>query len=126
MFKTLAPLRQKATLRRLPASPIRLIQSQATIRRRKRLESIYKPAFSHLTPGSPDFEALADSGRVWEDHFKPSDLTPWLAVQAKLQSTLNSVDKYKTFFKDRPELHELATRGYSLFGKRLRAPKHIN
>ncbi|OBT78305.1 hypothetical protein VF21_03027 [Pseudogymnoascus sp. 05NY08] len=112
IFKTLPLLRQKAALRGFAAYP-RLIQTQATrasAQRRKLLQSIYQPAFGHLQPGSPEYEALADSGKVWEDHFKPRDLAPWLEMQSKLQSTLDSVDKFKPFFRNRPDLRSSVTR----------------
>ncbi|KFY21166.1 hypothetical protein V491_03112 [Pseudogymnoascus sp. VKM F-3775] len=108
-FKILLRLRQKAVLRGPGASP-RLIQTQATAQRRKLLQSIYQPAFAHLEPGSPEYEALADSGKVWEDYFKPSDMAPWREMQTKLQSTLDSVDKFKPFFKNRPTLRSSVTR----------------
>ncbi|KFY73561.1 hypothetical protein V499_06382 [Pseudogymnoascus sp. VKM F-103] len=72
--------------------------------RLKLLQSIYEPAFSHLRPGSPEYEALANSGKVWEDHFKPRDLGPWLETQKKLKSKLESVDKFKIFLGERPQL----------------------
>lgn len=105
--KTL-PLWQKATVSRF-AAPSRRLKSRVTTQRLKLLRSIYEPAFGHLTPGSPEFEDLANSGKVWEDHFKPRDLGPWLETQEKLESPLESVDKLKIFFEKRPELRSSVT-----------------
>ncbi|OBT64177.1 hypothetical protein VE03_06859 [Pseudogymnoascus sp. 23342-1-I1] len=57
----------------------------------------------------PEYEALANSGKVWEDHFKPRDLGPWLEAQKKLESTLESVEKFRAFFEQRPELRSAVT-----------------
>lgn len=92
------------------AAASRQIKPQVTTQRLKLLQSIYEPAFGHLTPGTPEFEDLANSGKVWEDHFKTRDLEPWLETQKKLESTVESVDKFRIFFKDRPELRGSVTR----------------
>ncbi|KFY28311.1 hypothetical protein V493_02994 [Pseudogymnoascus sp. VKM F-4281 (FW-2241)] len=105
IFKT-PSLWQKATVRGFVSVPRQL---KTTTQRLKLLQSIYEPAFGHLKPGSPEHEALAKSGKVWEDHFKPRDLGPWLEVQKKLKSTLESVDKLKIFFGGRPELRSSVT-----------------
>lgn len=107
IFKSL-PLWQKATARGFAAAP-RHLKTRATTQRLKLLQSIYEPAFSHLRPGSPEYEALANSGKVWEDHFKPREMGPWLETQSKLESTLESVDKFRIFFGERPELRSSVT-----------------
>lgn len=38
------------------------------------------------------------------------DLEPWLGTQKKLESMLESVDKFRIFFEDRPELRGSVTR----------------
>ncbi|OBT95240.1 hypothetical protein VE01_07607 [Pseudogymnoascus verrucosus] len=93
----------KAAVRGFSAAP-RQLKTRTTSQRLKLLQSIYEPAFSHLRPGSPEYEGLANSGKVWEDHFKPRDLGPWLETQKKLKSKLESVDKFKIFFGERPQL----------------------
>lgn len=110
IFKTL-PLWQKAPVRGFSAAP-RQLKTRTTSQRLKLLQSIYEPAFGHLRPGSPEYKALANSGKVWEDHFKPRDMGPWLETQKKLKSTLESVDKFKIFFAERRELRSSVT--YSL------------
>ncbi|KFZ18374.1 hypothetical protein V501_01254 [Pseudogymnoascus sp. VKM F-4519 (FW-2642)] len=107
IFKTL-PLWQKPTVRGFSAAQ-RQLKTRTTSQRLKLLQSIYEPAFGHLRPDSPEYEALANSGKVWEDHFKPRDLGPWLEAQKKLESTLESVDKFKIFFGERPELRSSVT-----------------
>lgn len=104
IFKSL-PLWQKVTMRGFATAP-RQLKSHVTEQRLKLLQSIYEPAFGHLRPGSPEYEALANSGKVWEDHFKPRGLGPWLEAQKKLESTLESVDKFRIFFEQRPELRK--------------------
>ncbi|KFY07355.1 hypothetical protein V492_07216, partial [Pseudogymnoascus sp. VKM F-4246] len=106
--KTL-PLWQKITARGFTSGSWHL-KAPATTQRLKLLQSIYEPAFGHLRPGSPEYEALANSGKLWEDHFKPRDLGPWLEAQTKLDSTLESVDKYRIFFEERPKLRGSVTR----------------
>lgn len=106
-FKSL-PLWQRATARGFAAAP-RQLKTQTTTQRLKLLQSIYEPAFGHLRPGSPEYEALANSGKVWEDHFKLREMGPWLEAQTKPESTLESVDKFKIFFGERPELRSLVT-----------------
>jgi Fic family protein len=101
------PLWQKALVRGISAVPHHL--KTRNTQRPKLLQSIYEPAFGHLKPGSPEYETLANSGKVWEDHFRPRDLEPWLETQTRLKSTLESVDKFRIFFKDRPELRSLVT-----------------
>lgn len=107
ILKAFASLRQKVTVKH---PSIRLIGTQVGRQRIELLHSIYDPSFAHLKPGSTEYEALADSGRVWEEYFKPRDLAPWLAAQSKLESTLKSVDKFKPFFDDRPELRNSTAR----------------
>ena len=107
IFKSL-PLWQKATTRGFAAASRRL-KTRATTQRLKLLQSIYEPVFGHLKPGSPESEALASSGRVWEDHFKPRDLGPWLETQTKLQCTLESVGKFRIFFEERPKFRSSVT-----------------
>lgn len=105
IFKSL-PLWQKALVRGFSTAPHHL---KTRTQRLKLLQSIYEPAFGHLKPGSPEHEALANSGKVWEDHFRPRDLGRWLEAQRQLKSTLESVDRFKIFFNDRPDLRSSVT-----------------
>ncbi|KAL7915736.1 fido domain-containing protein [Trichoderma velutinum] len=64
IFKALQPV--KHGLRRASYSSLWNEQRNATLR------TIYAP-FSKLTKDSPQYNALAESGRVWEDYFQPGD-----------------------------------------------------
>lgn len=82
----------------------RHFSSQQNSARRMLLEAIYFPAFEKLQKGSPEYIALSRSGKVWETFFKPQNIKPYLAAQAKLQKTLKLVDKLKLSFSDRTDL----------------------
>lgn len=74
------------------------------------LTTIYKPAFEELERASPEYEALARSGKVWENYFKPQNLQPYLAAQSKLKETLMNVDKQKDFLHERQDFLKMITR----------------
>jgi len=99
-----------ATFRRFLIAGRRHFSSQQNSARRKLLEPIYIPAFEKLQNGTPEYEALARSGKVWENFFKPQNIEPYLAAQAKLQETLNYTDKHKLFFSKRTDLMKTITR----------------
>jgi hypothetical protein len=46
---------------------------------------------------------------VWENFFKPQNIKPYLAAQAKLQDVLNGADKQKLFFSQRTDLMKTIT-----------------
>jgi hypothetical protein len=77
----------------------RHFSSQQNPSRRKLLEAVYFPAFKNLKKDSPEYNAIARSGKVWEDFFKPQDVEPYLLAQAKLRKTLERVDKEKLFLR---------------------------
>ena len=56
------------------------------------LRQVYEP-FSRLKKGSPEYEELALSGRVWEDYFQPGDSEPYryLELQKVSKATLCSL-----------------------------------
>ncbi|KAL7949942.1 hypothetical protein V8C42DRAFT_361026 [Trichoderma barbatum] len=56
----------KPGLRRISSS------SWWTHERNRRLRRIYAP-FAKLVKGSPEYDALAESGKAWEDYFQPGD-----------------------------------------------------
>lgn len=74
------------------------------------LNSIYKPAFGKRVKGSPDYEALANSGKVWENYFKPQNIQPYLVAQSKLQETLKNVDEHRQVLHERESNLESSTR----------------
>jgi hypothetical protein len=99
-----------ATFRRFLIAGRRHFSSQQNTDRRKLLEAIYFQAFEKLKKGTPEYEALARSGKVWENYFKPQDIKPYLAAQAKLQETLKHTDKQKLFFSEHTDLMKTITR----------------
>jgi hypothetical protein len=64
------------------------------------LTSIYGPAVANLKKGSPEYEDLARSGRVWENFFKPGNIEPYLQAQSDLKQTLTSIDKLKEWYRE--------------------------
>ena len=88
----------------------RYICSQHYPSRRALLEAVYSPAVRNISKDSPEYEALARSGRVWQDYFKPQDIKPYLEVQTKLEKTLAAADEYKSFFSARGDLLKSTSR----------------
>ena len=82
----------------------RYLSSQRFPARRALLESVYSSAFGKIEKDSPEYIALARSGRVWENFFNPQNIEPYLAAQAKLQKTLAEADRQKLFFAQRADL----------------------
>ena len=99
-----------ATFRRFLIAGRRHFSSQQKSARLELLKAVYSPAFGKLQSGTPEYTALARSGKVWEDFFKPQNIKPYLAVQAKLQDVLNSADKLKLSFSKRTDLMKTITR----------------
>jgi Fic family protein len=99
-----------ATFRRFLIAGRRHFSSQQKSARLELLKAVYSPAFGKLQSGTPEYTALARSGKVWEDFFKPQNIKPYLAVQAKLQDVLNSADKLKLSFSKRTDLMKTTTR----------------
>lgn len=75
------------------------LPSTTASRRLELLQGIYKPHFGHLDPKGEEYARLAASGKVWEDHFKPAKLEPFLKVQNRFKSQLHSIDKLKNVLK---------------------------
>ncbi|TVY34040.1 hypothetical protein LOCC1_G007715 [Lachnellula occidentalis] len=67
------------------------------------LNSIYRQPFAKLKKGSPEYLALARSGRVWENFFQPGNLEPYLQAQSDLKQTLSSIDELKEFYREKDE-----------------------
>ena len=82
----------------------RYFSSQQFPTRRALLEAIYSTAFEKVEKNSPEYMALARSGKVWENFFKPQNIEPYLAAQAKLRQILAEADKQKLFFSLRVDL----------------------
>jgi hypothetical protein len=64
------------------------------------LNAIYRPAFASLKKGSPEYDDLANSGRVWETFFKPGNIEPYLQAQSDLKQTLASIDEIKEWYQE--------------------------
>ena len=96
--------------KRLVSGSRRRYSTQPHSARRKLLEKIYSPAFSKLEKDSPEYQALARSGRVWENWFKPQSIEPYLAAQGKIASLLAAADKQKASFSRRGDFFKSATR----------------
>ena len=99
-----------ATFRRFLIASQRHYSSQQNPARLKLLKAIYSPEFEKLQKGTPEYAALARSGKVWENFFKPQNVKPYLAAQAKLQDILNGSNKRKSFFSKRMDLMKTTTR----------------
>ncbi|KAI9844761.1 MAG: hypothetical protein M1837_005294 [Sclerophora amabilis] len=78
-----------------------LFSTQQRFDRRTILKAIYQP-FQGLTKDSAEYNALAHSGTVWENYFKPQNIEPYRAAQEKLQTTLAEVDKLKEMVFSKP------------------------
>src|ERR1700733_10880145 len=99
-----------ATFRRFLIASQRHYSSQQNPARLKLLKAIYSPEFEKLQKGTPEYATLARSGKVWENFFKPQNVKPYLAAQAKLQDILNGSNKRKSFFSKRMDLMKTTTR----------------
>ncbi|KAK1247543.1 hypothetical protein MKX07_002452 [Trichoderma sp. CBMAI-0711] len=67
------------------------------------LRRVYAP-FAGLAKGSPEYTALAQSGRVWEDYFQPgdSDRYGYIKLQQQHADTLDDIDDWKGFIAAMP------------------------
>jgi Fic family protein len=88
----------------------RQFSSQHNSDRRKLLETIYFQAFGQFEKGTQEYKALACSGKVWENYFKPQNIKPYLLAQAKLEETLKYADRQKLFFSERKDIMKTITR----------------
>ncbi|CAI0655528.1 unnamed protein product, partial [Colletotrichum noveboracense] len=61
--------------------------------RKAKLKEIYAP-FANLQKGSEEYERLANSGRVWEDYFQPSDSRRlgYVDLQQEFNGLLERID----------------------------------
>lgn len=86
---------------RLPASQVNLqtVRRYAIKSRVELLKSIYGPAVADLKKDSPEYDALARSGRIWEDYFKPGNIEPYLQTQADLKEILIEIDEIKEWLQ---------------------------
>ncbi|KAJ4864639.1 hypothetical protein T069G_01169 [Trichoderma breve] len=86
VFKSLKPvksgLRQSAYL------------SSCNGQRNEILREIYAP-FSKLVKDSPEYNALAESGRVWEDYFQPGDSERYGYLQRLHMPLLKEIDNQR-------------------------------
>src|ERR1700733_6765434 len=98
-----------ATFRRFLIAGRRHYSSQQNPTRLELFKTVYSPAFEKLQKSTPEYTALARSGKVWENFFKPQNIKPYLAAQAKLQDILNCADKHKLFSK-RTDVMKTVTR----------------
>jgi hypothetical protein len=96
--------------KRLVSGSRRSYSTQPISARRKLLEKIYSPVFSKLEKDSPEYQALARSGRVWENWFKPQSIEPYLAAQEKIASLLTTADKQKASSSRRGDLFKSTAR----------------
>ncbi|KUJ10781.1 uncharacterized protein LY89DRAFT_542949, partial [Mollisia scopiformis] len=55
--------------------------------------------FANLKKGSPEYVDLAESGRVWENFFRPGNIEPYLQTQSDLKQTLTSIDELKEWYR---------------------------
>ncbi|KAI9898826.1 hypothetical protein N3K66_005287 [Trichothecium roseum] len=69
------------------------------------LTKIYEP-FANYEKGSPEYNELARSGKVWEDYFRPSDDGPYIAIQKKYKDLLAQIDEFRKLMK--PKIPDLA------------------
>jgi hypothetical protein len=99
-----------ATFRHFLIAGRRHFSSQEKSARLEHPKTVYSPAFGKLQSGTPEYTALARSGKAWENFFKPQNIKPYQAVQAKLQDVLNSADKLKLYFSKRADLMKTMTR----------------
>ena len=99
-----------ATFRRFLIAGRRHYSSQQKSARLELLKAVYSPAFEKLQKGTPEYVALSHSGRVWENFFKPQNIKPYLAAQARLEDVLNCADKQKLFFSEHADLMKTITR----------------
>jgi Fic family protein len=97
------------SFRHLVSAGRRYFSSQQYSTRLALLDAIYSP-FQKLQKCSPEYLALARSGKVWEDFFKPQNIEPYLAVQAKLQKFLDNIDELKIVFSRHADQLELINR----------------
>lgn len=55
------------------------------------LRRVYAP-FAGLAKGSPEYTALAQSGRVWEDYFQPADSDRYGYIKLQQVGAIAAVD----------------------------------
>ncbi|WQF81914.1 Putative Fido domain-containing protein [Colletotrichum destructivum] len=85
----------------------RLFSADSKEARLALLRKIYEP-FSKLDKGSPEYDELARSGKVWEDHFQPYDSQRmgYKTLQQEHEDMLVEIDKLRELMK--PRVSELA------------------
>ncbi|KAK2050970.1 fic/DOC family protein [Colletotrichum caudatum] len=85
----------------------RPLSSDAKSARQALLRKIYEP-FSKLKKGSLEYDELAKSGKVWEDHFQPHDSQRlgYKSLQQDYKGMLAEIDELRELMK--PQVPELA------------------
>ncbi|KAL2879017.1 hypothetical protein SGCOL_005716 [Colletotrichum sp. CLE4] len=79
------------------------------------LRNVYEP-FSKLEKDSPEYDELARSGKVWEDHFQPYDSQRmgYKPIQQEQKDMLAEIDKLRQLMKPRvPELAKTLVAEYA-------------
>ncbi|KAF3344057.1 Translin-associated protein X [Verticillium dahliae VDG2] len=85
----------------------RFVSCDLKAQRAALLRKIYAP-FSRLERDPPEYTRLAESGRVWESHFRPGDMTylGYDALQKKYRANLAAIDELRDILK--PHLGQVA------------------
>jgi hypothetical protein len=55
-----------------------------------------------------EYAELARSGHVWERHFRPGDIVPYVEAQTELKETLREIDKFKIVMDTRMQKQKRA------------------
>ncbi|KAK1979252.1 fic/DOC family protein [Colletotrichum cereale] len=79
------------------------------------LRKVYEP-FSKLKKDSPEYDELAKSGKVWEDHFQPHDSQRmgYKALQQDYKDMLAEIDQLRELMEPRvPELAKTLVAEYA-------------
>ncbi|KAH8820162.1 hypothetical protein F5884DRAFT_744523 [Xylogone sp. PMI_703] len=100
MFGSRLPRKPTGTIGKLNSHiNLQSVRRHATQTRLDLLKSVYHPAFASLKKDSPEYLALARSGKVWENFFKPENIEPYLQAQSDLKQTLSSIDELKLLYQ---------------------------
>ncbi|RNJ51921.1 hypothetical protein D7B24_005897 [Verticillium nonalfalfae] len=105
MFASLTRAKGLRPLHRVSKS--RYISQEVKVQRNAMLRQVYAP-FADLVEGSPEYVRLSESGKVWENYFRPGDRTHlgYDAIQKDHADMLAEIDKFKRLLK--PRIGQLA------------------
>jgi hypothetical protein len=67
-------------------------KSSETVERGKLLTSIYHDAFKGPKLYSPEWKALTETGKIWENHFQPFNTKKWQDAQKTWSFMLDEID----------------------------------